>query len=198
MWERAKASRNAYLLELTFGKSCHVLPCRFCANEISLPSLAFWSTHAWNCWHTSTLRACSENLALSFAWKRSGWVMAKVDLVFTEGPWPSERSNTTELLCLFRQNWTLVRSACPPHSPVMWPVWWSSSSGSCRSRCWPQSCRKPFSRPSSSPQRRTGCLPPCCCPVCCQTETWPPCVTFLTSSTTCALPILASKTYNCY
>lgn len=62
------------------------------------PFLAFWSTHVWNCWHMSTQRACSENPALSFVWKRSGWVMAEVDLAFIKAPWPWERSDTTEFV----------------------------------------------------------------------------------------------------
>lgn len=84
-----------------------------------------------------------------------------------------------------RPKWMLGRSACPPRSPVTLLGWWSSSSGSCRSLCCPQSCRKPLSRPSSFPPRRSAPQPPCCSPACCRIEMSLLCTTFSTSSTMC-------------
>lgn len=57
----------------------------------------FWLTHVWNCWHMLIQRACSENLAPSFGWKHSGWVMAEADFAFTQRSWPWELSNKTDL-----------------------------------------------------------------------------------------------------
>lgn len=107
----------------------------------------------------------------------------------------SQRHNRT-LFCLLRPNWLLARSACPRLCPATWPAWSSSSSGSFLSPCCPRSCRRPFSRPSSSPARRRGPPPPRCCPACCQTGTSPPSDTSLTSSRTCLQGSRITQTSN--
>ncbi len=78
--------------------------------------------HVWICWHMSTQRASSENLVLSFAWKHSGWVMAEADLVFTEGPWPWELLNTTEL-CFVCSGKTGRGWGVPIHCTSLWCGW---------------------------------------------------------------------------
>lgn len=104
-------------LQLASSFLSHLVP--FYTNDFSLPFLAFWSIHVWNCWNMSTQRACSENPAPSFAWKRSGWVMAEVDLTTAVGPWPRERSNATELcfVCLGKigRGWGV-----PVHCTSLW------------------------------------------------------------------------------
>lgn len=183
MWERAKASRHAYSPLLHF-----------------LFHLVYYILMTFICILSFLVDACMKLLAhvdTEGLFRKSGSVIRLKALRVSDGckltlhspkDLDPEKGLTQQFfvcVCLSRQNWTRVRSACPLHFPVTWPVWWSSSSGSYQSRCCPRSCRRPFSRPSSSPPCRIGPLPPCCCLVYYPTETWAFCVTFLTSSTTC-------------
>lgn len=142
--------------------------------------------HVCICWHMLTQRACSGNQAPLSAWKHSGWVMDDTDLAFAERP--SSSVGTTHhnksVFCLFSLNLMQEKSACPPLLPAMSRALLSSSSGSSQNLSFLRSCRMSFSRPSSSPLRRTEPLPPCCCPACYQTEMFAFCATFFTFFTT--------------